>query len=116
MNIFLNNNDLIKIGDLGISKILQTNAKANTYIGTPYYLSPEVCEVKPYNSKSDIGALGCILYELWTFRKPFNAFNQAALYMKIIEGKYTPINKVANTPKYSKNLKIWLIVYEKKIL
>ena len=104
MNIFLKNNNLIKIGDLGVAKMLQTNTKANTYIGTPYYLSPEVCEGKPYNSKSDVWALGCILYELCTFKKPFNAFNQAALCMKIIEGKYTPINKVANIPKYSKNL------------
>lgn len=104
MNIFLKKNNLIKIGDLGVAKMLQTNTKALTYIGTPYYLSPEVCEGKPYNSKSDVWALGCILYELCTLKKPFNAFNQAALCMKIIEGKYIPLNKVQNIPKYSKNL------------
>ena len=106
MNIFLKKNNLIKIGDLGVAKMLQTNTKAITYIGTPYYLSPEVCEGKPYNSKSDVWALGCILYELCTHKKPFNAFNQAALCMKIIEGKFTPISKVQNAPKYSKNLEI----------
>ena len=104
MNIFMKKNNLIKIGDMGVAKILQTNTKAFTYIGTPYYLSPEVCEGKPYNSKSDVWALGCILFELCTFQKPFNAFNQAALCMKIIEGKYKPINKIENIPKYSKNL------------
>ena len=104
MNIFLKKNNLIKIGDLGVAKLLQTNTKANTYIGTPYYLSPEVCEGKPYNSKSDVWALGCILYEMCTFKKPFNAFNQAALCMKIIEGKYKPLNKIGNIPKYSKKL------------
>ena len=104
MNIFLKKNNLIKIGDLGVAKILQTNTKAFTYIGTPYYLSPEVCEGKPYNSKSDVWALGCILYELCTFQKPFNAFNQAALCMKIIEGKFKPINKIENIPKYSKTI------------
>ena len=106
MNIFLKKNNLIKIGDLGVAKMLQTNTKALTYIGTPYYLSPEVCEGKPYNSKSDVWALGCILYELCTFKKPFNAFNQAALCMKIIQGKYTPISKLENAQKYSKNLEI----------
>ena len=104
MNIFLKKNNLIKIGDLGVAKMLQTNTKAITYIGTPYYLSPEVCEGKPYNSKSDVWALGCILYELCTFQKPFNAFNQAALCMKIIDGKYKPINKLEKIPKYSRNL------------
>ena len=104
MNIFMKKNNLIKIGDLGVAKILQTNTKAITYIGTPYYLSPEVCEGKPYNSKSDVWALGCILYELCTFKKPFNAFNQAALCLKIIEGKFIPINKIEGVPKYSKNL------------
>ena len=104
MNIFLKKNNLIKIGDLGVAKMLQTNTKALTYIGTPYYLSPEVCEGKPYNSKSDVWALGCILYELCTFKKPFDAFNQAALCMKIIQGKYIPISKLENGQKYSKNL------------
>ena len=59
---------------------------------------------KPYNSKSDVWALGCILYELCTFKKPFNAFNQAALCMKIIQGKYTPMSKLENVQRYSKNL------------
>ena len=104
MNIFLKKNNLIKIGDLGVAKMLQTNTKALTYIGTPYYLSPEVCEGKPYNSKSDVWALGCILYELCTFKKPFNAFNQAALCMKIIQGKYITISKLENGQKYSKDL------------
>ena len=33
-------------------------------VGTPYYLSPEVCEDKPYDTKSDVWAAGCVLYEL----------------------------------------------------
>ena len=37
---------------------------AHTMVGTPYYLSPEMCEEKPYNEKSDIWALGCVLYEM----------------------------------------------------
>jgi len=45
----------IRIGDLGVAKVLQHNVNfARTMVGTPYYLSPEMCEEKPYNDKSDI--------------------------------------------------------------
>jgi len=103
MNIFLSKNNIIKIGDLGFAKILKNQTKSNTFFGTPYYMSPEVCEGKPYNSKNDVWALGCILYELCSLKKPFNAFNQAALGMKIIEGKYIPLNKLKGVPSYCKN-------------
>ena len=39
--------------------------------GTPYYLSPEICENKPYNNKSDLWAMGCVLYELATLKHAF---------------------------------------------
>ena len=103
MNIFLSKNNTIKIGDLGFAKILKNQTKSNTFLGTPYYMSPEVCEGKPYNSKNDVWALGCILYELCSLKKPFNAFNQAALGMKIIEGKYIPLCKLKGIPSYCKN-------------
>jgi len=41
-------------------------------IGTPYYLSPELCEGQAYNHKSDIWALGCVLYELTTLHHAFD--------------------------------------------
>lgn len=49
---------------------------AKTIVGTPYYLSPELCEDKPYNEKSDVWALGVVLYECCTQRHPFDADNQ----------------------------------------
>ena len=49
-NIFLTSKDEIKIGDFGIARLLQhTYDCASTAIGTPYYLSPEICQEKPYN-------------------------------------------------------------------
>ena len=102
LNIFLTKDLDVKIGDLGVAKILQNTIHAHTFIGTPYYLSPEICEEKPYNEKSDVWALGCILYELITFKKPYNAKNQAALFFKITNGNYEPI---PNHLKYSKELK-----------
>jgi NIMA (never in mitosis gene a)-related kinase len=64
-NIFLTSKRLLKIGDFGISKVLD-NTSANTFVGTPYYLSPEVCCNKKYDLRSDLWSLGCILYELCT--------------------------------------------------
>ena len=53
----------VKIGDLGVAKLLGTSASfANTVVGTPYYLSPELCEDKPYNAKTDVWALGVVAY------------------------------------------------------
>ena len=50
INMFLGKDNIIKIGDLGVAKQMQqTNVMANTMVGTPYYLSPELCEDKPYN-------------------------------------------------------------------
>ena len=91
LNIFLNKDMGVKIGDLGIAKQLNQGSFANTLIGTPYYISPEMCEDKPYNQKSDVWALGCVLYELCTFRHPFDATNQGALFLKILKDNPDPI-------------------------
>lgn len=92
LNMFLTKDDSIRIGDLGVAKVLTHTANfAKTMVGTPYYLSPELCEEKPYNAKTDVWALGCVLYEIITHRHPFQSTNQGALILKIIRGKYDPI-------------------------
>ena len=56
---------MIKLGDFGIARVLnRTLDKAMTKIGTPYYLSPEIIDNKPYNFKTDIWSIGVVLYEL----------------------------------------------------
>ena len=99
LNIFLKHGLEVKIGDLGVAKVLSKNSFAQTVIGTPYYLSPEICQEKPYNDKSDVWALGCILYELCTFKHPFEAKHQGGLIYKILNNKPEPINSY-----YSKEL------------
>jgi NIMA (never in mitosis gene a)-related kinase len=64
---------------------------AQTVVGTPYYMAPEACESKPYTSKSDVWALGVILYELCTLKKPFAADNLLGLVFKIVSDKHDPI-------------------------
>ena len=63
-NIFISKN-LVKLGDFGIAKVMEGSmTAASTVIGTPYYMSPEVCQSQRYSYKSDVWALGCILYEM----------------------------------------------------
>ena len=100
LNIFLKHENDVRVGDLGVAKVLNNTYFAKTFIGTPYYLSPELCEDKPYNDKSDVWALGCILYELCTYNHPFNAKSQGGLILKILNSSPDPISN-----RYSKDLK-----------
>lgn len=91
-NIFVTSQNLIKIGDFGISKSLShTLDLATTAIGTPHYLSPEICRRKPYNHKSDMWSLGCVLYEMCALELAFPADNFMSLVHAICKGQYKPV-------------------------
>lgn len=86
-NLFITGSGRLRIGDFGIAKVLDnTAAFAKTTIGTPYYLSPEICQERPYSWSSDVWAMGCILYEMAALRVPFDAPNIRALVSKITRG------------------------------
>eukprot|EP01029_Cantina_marsupialis_P029594 TRINITY_DN781884_c0_g1_i1.p1 TRINITY_DN781884_c0_g1~~TRINITY_DN781884_c0_g1_i1.p1 ORF type:complete len:423 (+),score=127.48 TRINITY_DN781884_c0_g1_i1:117-1385(+) len=91
-NIFLDGNNNVKIGDFGLAKELSSASKfATTNVGTPYYMSPELMGEKKYNDRSDVWAVGCVIYELCALRPPFRAENQLNLALRINRGIFDRI-------------------------
>eukprot|EP01063_Lacrimia_lanifica_P012240 TRINITY_DN18863_c0_g1_i1.p1 TRINITY_DN18863_c0_g1~~TRINITY_DN18863_c0_g1_i1.p1 ORF type:complete len:458 (+),score=164.00 TRINITY_DN18863_c0_g1_i1:72-1376(+) len=91
-NIFLTHNNLVKLGDFGVSTILMaTQNLAQTFCGTIHYLPPEVCEEKPYNNKADVWAVGCVIYEMLAMKRAFDANSVLKLGMKICKEKPEPL-------------------------
>jgi NIMA (never in mitosis gene a)-related kinase len=56
---------------------------ARTQIGTPYYMSPEIWNNKPYDDKSDTWALGCLVFEMAQLAPPFLANDMNGLALKV---------------------------------
>ncbi|XP_072785548.1 serine/threonine-protein kinase Nek5 isoform X3 [Taeniopygia guttata] len=102
-NVFLSNNGKVaKLGDFGIARQLNSTTEfAHTCVGTPYYLSPEICENRPYNNKTDIWSLGCVLYELCALKHPFQGNSLHELVLKICRGRFQPVS-----PNYSYELRM----------
>ena len=97
-NVFLFSNGCAKLGDLNVSKVARRGL-GYTQTGTPYYASPEVWKDNPYDHKSDVWSLGCVLYEMITLRPPFRAKDMEGLFNKVCKGE---INKIPE--KFSDDL------------
>lgn len=82
-NVFLKNNQ-IKVGDLGVSRVL-AESFANTFLGTPFYMSPEMIKDSKYDAKADIWSLGCIVFELIMLRRAYQCDSLMRLLWKIVE-------------------------------
>jgi len=91
-NTFLAEDGSIKIGDMNVSKRL-TKGQLQTQIGTPYYMSPEIWNNRPYDSSSDIWAVGCMFYELASLKPPFTGNSFPELKRAVTAGRYQPIPK-----------------------
>jgi NIMA (never in mitosis gene a)-related kinase len=90
-NLFLTKGGSLQLGDFGVAKALASGSScAIAQVGTPSYLSPEVCQGRPYNCASDIWAMGCILHELLTLHVPFESMNLPGL-MEMICKEPVPI-------------------------
>lgn len=97
-NCFLTTDGHLKIGDLNVSKLAK-HGLVKTQIGTPYYMSPEIWHNRPYDHKSDMWAVGCILYELAALRPPFRGTDIEDLARRVQAGYYPRIPS-----QYSKDL------------
>ena len=89
-NVFLNKNGKSKLGDLNVSKVAKKGL-LYTQTGTPYYASPEVWKDQPYDSKSDIWSLGCVIYEMMSLKPPFGGRDMDHLYKRVCKGVFPRI-------------------------
>jgi NIMA (never in mitosis gene a)-related kinase len=87
-----------KLGDMNVSKVV-SGSLAYTQTGTPYYASPEVWRDEPYDCKSDIWSLGCIVFEMAMLRPPFEGKDMEELFRNI---QNRPVPGISNY--YSREL------------
>ena len=94
-NIFMTSKRVLRLGDFGISKVLEKDESlARTNCGTPWYQSPQVWKNKPYSNTTDIWSLGCILYELCMLRPTFKANNATEVKLLVTKSRPQPISNM----------------------
>ncbi|KAG5496243.1 hypothetical protein JKF63_02544 [Porcisia hertigi] len=94
-NVLLTSRGFLKLGDFGFSQKYESTVSsetiAGTFLGTPYYLSPEMWRGKRYGKKADIWAAGVVLYEmLMGGRRPFEADGLPELRSCVVEKEFIP--------------------------
>jgi serine/threonine protein kinase len=98
-NIMLTGDDTVKVTDFGTAKILQFGTVQQTahVMGTPSYMSPEQVKGRAVDGRSDIFALGVMLYEMLTGEKPFPGQNITTVIYKIVNEDPVPPRQIDST-------------------
>ncbi|XP_037051898.1 serine/threonine-protein kinase Nek2 [Bradysia coprophila] len=91
-NVYLDSCGNVKLGDFGLARMLKgENNFAESVVGTPFYMSPEIIRGTKYNRKSDIWSLGCLIYELCALVPPFTGRHMESLSKNIVDGRFNRI-------------------------
>eukprot|EP00300_Choanocystis_sp_HF-7_P027083 c32147_g1_i1.p1 GENE.c32147_g1_i1~~c32147_g1_i1.p1 ORF type:complete len:308 (-),score=60.39 c32147_g1_i1:66-950(-) len=100
-NVFVGKGGRVKLGDLGLGRKFSSRTfAADSLVGTPYYMAPERVNEVPYDFKSDIWSLGCLLYEMAALQNPFYAegLQLTELCMRIDRCEYPPLPATYSKP------------------
>lgn len=103
-NILISNSGEVKLADFGVAGSVEGQddglTKAGMTIGTPAYLAPEVINnAKTKDKRTDIYAMGVLLYEMTTGKKPFDGGLSAETIQKIHKGQFAPPKKLNQNVK-----------------
>jgi hypothetical protein len=103
-NIFITSSGQVKILDFGLAQYVASDVSRSGFLGTPSYSSPELLRGGVVDQRSDIFALGVVLYELLSFQKPFTGESFPAVLYKILEFDPEPLSNTDPTipPELSK--------------
>ena len=96
-NILMDGKDHVKITDFGIAMALSATSftQTNSVLGTVHYLSPEQARGGTATKKSDIYALGIVLYELLTGKLPFSGESAVSIALKHLQTETPSVRSIA---------------------
>jgi eukaryotic-like serine/threonine-protein kinase len=94
-NIMQLKDDRIKVTDFGIARVVDASqTRTGVILGTPSYMSPEQVAGKNVDGRSDLFALGVVLYQMLSGAKPFKGDNITTIMYAITHNAHTPLSEV----------------------